>query len=54
MRSAICGRSSPSSGFMVPINMNRAGWLREIALAFDYIHPQGGRIQENVDDVIVQ
>jgi hypothetical protein len=29
-RSSNCGRRSPSSGFIVPIRINRAGWLKEM------------------------
>jgi len=35
-----CGLSSPSSGFIVPINMKRAGWPREMASRSTIFHPE--------------
>ena len=51
-RSSSCGRSSPSSGFMVPTSRNRAGVAQRDPLPLDAGAAGGGGVQEHVDEVV--
>ena len=53
-RSSNCGRSSPSSGFMVPTSKNRAACWTENAVPLHVAGPQGGRVEQQVDQMVVQ
>ena len=53
-RSSSCGRSSPSSGFIVPTSTNRASWRMRDAVALD-VHPAHRRgVEQHVDQMVVQ
>ena len=53
-RSRSWGRRSPSSGFMVPTRMKRAGWAKEMPSRSTMFMPHGCRVEQQVDDVIVE
>ena len=53
-RSSSCGRSSPSSGFMVPISTIREAWLTETPSRSTVERPGGGGVEQQVDEMIMQ
>ena len=53
-RSSNCGLSSPSSGFMVPTSVNRAGCTNDTPLTLDGIHAHSSRIQQYIDQMVVE
>ncbi len=53
-RSSSCGRSSPSSGFMVPTRMNRDGCDTETPSRSTVLMPHRRGVEQHVDDVIVE
>ena len=54
IRSAICGRSSPSSSFIVPTSRNRAGCDDRDAFALDDVDAERGRVEQDVRQVVVE
>ncbi len=54
IRSASCGRRSPSSGFIVPTSRKRDGCADRHALALDGVDAQRGGVEQDVREVVVE
>ena len=53
-RSAICGRSSPSSGFIVPTRRNRAGWETDTPSRSTTLTPSAAASSSTSAEVVVE
>ena len=54
IRSASCGRRSPSSGFIVPTSRKRAGCVDRHPLALDDVLAHRGGVEQDVAQVVVE
>ena len=53
-RSSSWGRRSPSSGFMDPTSRNLAGWVWDTPSRSTRLTPDGGGVEQGVDEVVGQ